>query len=390
MFRFDPSQATFTEDPYPVYKVLRDEHPAFFDESTRCWLVTRYEDVGRVLSDPATFSSARGNTIIDSPLRVGKTLGSMDPPRHDELRRVIMRGVTTSRIEAMLPPLRAHIRAVLARLQAVRRCDVAADIGRPVLYGALGRLLGLDDEGAARAVSVSENLFNAGLGVTGAPLTPEGFRAVFNFLEEEATRRKNERGDDIISILIDAKEAGADLTDQEIVANMTTVLLAGNASICHYFTNLIYALWLHPDQRTALRSDLSKIDAAVDEGLRWDTSTQCFARQTTRDVEIAGTAIPSDSRLIVFYASANRDERAITDPEIFDIQRAKVRHFGFGSGRHFCMGAPTAREMLKVILEEMLPVIGDFELDIANSKRVPHIMARGFSRLPMSWQHHAA
>ena len=384
-FRFDPAHSSFVEDPYPVYKTLRDEHPAHFDEASGCWIVSRYQDVARILIDTKTYSSAKGNAIVDSPLRVGKTLGSMDPPRHDELRRVVMRGVTPQRIEAMLPTLRAHARHVLQNFAARRRCDVVADIGRPVLYGALGRMLGLDEEGADQAVDLAKGLFNAGLGPFGSPLTPEGFRAVFDFLNAQAIKRRSDRGDDVISLLISAKEAGAALADAEIVANMTTVLLAGNASIGHYFTNLIYALWLNPDQRKLIRTDPSKIEDAIEEGVRWDTSTQCFARQTTTTVEVSGVTIPADSRLIVLYASANRDERAIPDPDRFSVGRPKVRHFGFGSGPHICLGAQTARAMLRVILEEILPVLGDYDLDIAAAKRVPHVMVRGFSRLPMKW-----
>ncbi|MBV9632418.1 MAG: cytochrome P450, partial [Xanthobacteraceae bacterium] len=105
-FHFNPSDPAFIEDPYPSYKVLRDQYPAYRDDASGCWIISRYHDVARILIDTNTFSSAKGNTIIDSPLRVGKTLGSIDPPRHDELRRVIMRGVTPQRIEAMLPALR--------------------------------------------------------------------------------------------------------------------------------------------------------------------------------------------------------------------------------------------------------------------------------------------
>jgi cytochrome P450 len=385
-FQFDPSLPSFIEDPYPVYKTLRDEWPAYHDETLGLWLVSRYEDVGRILNDAQTYSSAKGNAIVDSPLRVGKTLGSMDPPRHDELRRVIMRGVTPSRIEAMLPPLRAHLHQVLGELKSRRECDVVADIGRPVLYGALGRMLGLDDESANKAVELSKGIFNAGLGPVGSPLTPDGFRAVFDFLGEQLAKRQSDRSDDVISVMIDAQEAGAPLSNEEIIANMTTVLLAGNASIGHYFPNLIYALWRNPDQRRLVISDPSKIADAIEEGVRWDTSTQCFARQTTVDVEIAGITIPADSRLVVLYASANRDERAIPEPDRFDVTRAKVRHFGFGTGRHFCLGAQAARQMLRVILEDLLPAIADYDLDIEKSKRVPHAMVRGFSKLPMRWE----
>src|SRR5262245_57620569 len=204
-FRFDPSHSSFIEDPYPTYRTLRDEAPPHFDEASGYWLISRYQDVARIVADAASFSSAKGNAIVDSPLRVGKTLGSMDPPRHDELRRVILRGVTPARIEAMLPPLRAHVRRVLRELDGRRACDLVGDIGRPVLYGALGRILGLDEDGAARAAALSKSLFHAGLGPTGAPLTPEGFRAVFDFLGEEVRTRKSARGDDMISVLLDAK-----------------------------------------------------------------------------------------------------------------------------------------------------------------------------------------
>jgi cytochrome P450 len=384
-FHFNPSDPAFIEDPYPTYKVLRDEYPAYQDDASGCWVISRYQDVAHILIDTKTFSSAKGNTIIDSPLRVGKTLGSIDPPRHDELRRVIMRGVTPQRIEAMLPALRAHARRVIDALGSRRNADVVADIGRPILYGALGRMLGLDDEAAEEAVDLARDLFNAGLGPYGSPLTPQGFRAVFDFLGIQVEKRQSNRGDDLISLLLSAREAGAPLNDQEIVANMTVVLLAGNASIGHYFTNLIYALWCNPDQRKRLRLDPSRLEDAIEEGVRWDTSTQCFARQTTADIEISDTKIPADSRLIVLYASANRDERVIPEPDRFDVERKRVRHFGFGSGPHICLGAQTARQMLRVMLEELLPSINDYELDLGAAKRVPHLMARGFSRLPISW-----
>ncbi len=260
-----------------------------------------------------------------------------------------------------------------------------SDIGRPVLYGAMRRMLGLDEDAAMRGVTLCEILFNAGTGPTGSPLTPEEFRAVFVFLEEQVEKRKADRGDDMISVLLNAKDDGANLSDQEIVANMTTVLLAGNASIGHFFTNLMYAFWRHPDEWQRVRADPSKIDGAIEEGLRWDTSTQCFARQTTADVEISGTKISADSRLIVFYGSANRDERVIPNRDQFDVDRGRVLHVGFGGGRHFCFGAATTKQMLRVIVEDLMAVAEHYELDMVKATRIPHVMARGFSKLPMSW-----
>src|SRR5260221_122866 len=281
-FRFDPHDPAFVRDPYPTYKEMRDGHPVYRMEETGFWLITRFDDVSRALADPATFSSSRGNSTVDTPVRVGKTLGTIDPPRHDDLRK-----------------------------------------------------------------------------------------------------RQNSRGDDLFSVLIAAREQGANLSEEEIVANMMTVLLAGGASINHFFSNLMYALWLHPESRKAVREDLGLIDAAVEEGVRWDTSTQCFARHLTAEVTVAGVALPAQSRAILFYGSANRDERAIADANRFDIRRPRVRHFGWGSGPHFCFGAPTAKAMLRTILQEALPALGDYELDMDKAVRVNHTMVRGFKTLPV-------
>lgn len=370
-------------DPYPTYREMRDRHPAYRMVETGFWLVTRFEDISRALGDPATFSSSRGNSTVDTPVRVGKTLGTIDPPRHDELRRIVLRGFTPARIEAVQPGVREHTRRQVAEFVRRGGGDLVADLGRPVLYGALGRMLGFDDEAAHRGTELMTGLFHPTEGPMGSPLPGTMAPDIRAFLDAELRKRKDSRGDDLFSVLIAAREQGANLSEEEIVANMMTVLLAGGASINHFFSNLMYALWLHPEQRKAVRDDGRLIDAAVEEGVRWDTSTQCFARHLTAEVIVAGTAIPAQSRLILFYGSANRDERALADADRFDIHRPRVRHFGWGSGPHFCFGAPTAKAMLRTILQEALPALADYELAMDNAVRVHHTMVRGFKTLPV-------
>ena len=384
-FHFNPDDPAFIEDPYPTYKILRDNHPVYLHEPTGFYVITRNEDVARILGDYTTFSSSRGNAIIDSPLRVGRTLGSTDPPRHDELRRIVMRGVTPARIEAMLPAIEVHVKRLLAELSDRRECDFMADISRPVLYGALGRMLGLDGAAADRAAELSRDIFHTTTGAMGPSSGPGLMEGVFEVLGQQLERRRKDRSDDLFSMLLEAQENGASMSDGEILGNMSTVLLAGNASIGHFFSNLIYALWLNPDERAKLLANPEKIEAAIQEGVRYDTSTQSFGRQTTKEVRLHDTLLPADSRLVVCYGSANRDERVIPDPDRFDIDRPKTRHFGFGSGPHICLGAQTTRAMLKTILTPLLPALGNYELDIAGSSRVAHMMARGFYKLPIRW-----
>lgn len=387
-FRLDPNDPAFADDPYPTYKILRDRFPVYRHEESGFYVVTRYEDVAGVLQNFAAFSSSLGNALVDSPLRVGKTLGSMDPPRHDELRRMVMKGFTPARIQLMLPEIQDHVKRVLASVRDRDACEFMADISRPILYGALGRMLGLEGAAADKAAEQSREIFHAlPAGAMGPVSGPDLMKNVFDLLGEQLERRRSDRGDDLFSMLIEAQEKGSGMTDAEILGNMSTVLLAGNASVGHYLSNFMFAMWRNPDQRRKLNADPSKLESAIEEGVRWDTSTQSFGRQTTQDVEIAGTVIPANSRLVVCYAAANRDERAIPDPDRLDIDRPRVRHFGFGFGPHICLGAPTARSMLKTVLKELLPALGEYELDLARSERVKHMMARGFYKLPIRWKH---
>lgn len=384
-FKLDLDDPAFMADPYPFYRRLRDEAPAYQDPDSGLWFITRYADVERATSDYQSFSSSRGNVIVDSPTRVGKTLGSMDPPRHDELRRVIQRSLSVARIEPLLPFIREETRTRLEALSGNKNCDLIQDIAQPILFGALGRLLGLDQDAAAHGGDLIKGLFHQNDGPLGSILQPEEFQAIAAFLAEQLAKRTIQPGDDLFSVLLAAKEEGAPLDDQEIVANLSTVLMAGSASIGHFFPNLIHALWLHPDQRQRVIDDPSRIPAAIDEAVRWDTSTQCFARHIAQDVIVSGTTIPAGARALIFYASANRDERIIPEPDRFDVDRKRMRHFGFGMGPHVCAGSNVARAMLRALLEELLPVLGNYELEVAQAHRVEHIMVRGFMTLPMRW-----
>ncbi len=380
---FEPNSDAFRDDPYATYRRLRDEAPVYHDEQSGLWLLTRYHDIERALADYATFSSSRGNAIVDSPQRVGKTLGSMDPPRHDELRRVIQRALAPSRVQAMLGVVKELSRRRMGELQERKSIDFVEDFARPLIFSALGIMLGLDETTAVEAEHLARNLFEGHGGPMGNALPAEDFVEIWKFLGGELAKRTASPAEDLFSVLLAAKAEGANLSDEEILGNMSTVLLAGNASLGHFFPNIIHALWQHPDQRRAVMQDPELLPAMIEETVRWDTSTQSFARQVMNDVEIDGLTIPAGSRVVLFYGSANRDERVVESPDTFDIGRKRIRHFGFGLGPHICAGSTMARMVCRTILEDLLPFLGDYELDIANSRRAHHVMVRGFKSLPL-------
>jgi cytochrome P450 len=387
-FRFDPSSPEYLDDPYPTYKVLRDHHPAYHLAEHGLWLITRQADVQAALTNPAVWSSSRGNVPVDAAVRVGRTLGTLDPPRHDELRAVINKGVTPGRVRALLPEAREHARERAAAFARDRGGDVIGEFGRPILNRTLARLVGLDAQSAERGAQLVEAALDTTGAVIGSVGTPETSARIFNFLFEQVIQREDSvsataSADDFLTVLIAARKRGAPLSNEEIAANMMTVLMAGSASVVHFFGNLMRALWLHPDQKKVVCADKGLIDAAIEEAVRWDTSTPCFARQVMSDVEVAGVRIPQGSRALVFLASANRDERAFDNPDTFDIYRKRARHLGFGAGPHQCLGSYTAWQVCRVLLEELLPRIGDFQIEARKAVRTRFIMFRGFKSLPI-------
>jgi cytochrome P450 len=387
-FVFDPGSADYLDDPYPTYRVLRDHHPAYFLSEHRLWLITRHADVQAALTNPAVWSSSRGNVVIDAAVRVGRTLGTLDPPRHDELRAVVNKGVSPARVRALLAETRAQARERAASIADRRGGDIVGDFGRPILNRTLARLIGLDAEDAKRGAQLVETALDTSAAVIGTIGTPETSARIFEFLLGQVTSREDSisadsNADDFLTVLISAKKRGAPLSNEEIAANMMTVLMAGSASVVHFFGNLMRALWLHPEQKRAVCADKGLIDSAIEEAVRWDTSTPAFARHLLSDVEVAGVQIPQGSRAMVFLASANHDERAFEDPGTFNIYRKRTRHLGFGAGPHQCLGSYTAWQVCRALLEELLPVIGDFEIDMQNSVRTKFIMFRGFQVLPI-------
>lgn len=375
----------FYADPYPVYRQLRDEAPVFHDTASDLWFISRHEDIARAVLTPDLYSSSGGNALRDDASRVGRTLGSMDPPRHDELRAIMVRGFTPARINLVIPGMRQAVRDRLAAFADARECDLVGDVTRPVFLETLGLMLGLDAEAARRAAAMQRALFHHSDGPLGAALSPADFAAVMALLGEQLERRRREPEDDLFSVFLAAQQAGSPISDGEIVANMSTVLLAGAASIGHFAPNLFHALWANPEARARVRGSPALLDQAIEEAVRWDPSTQAFARIAVEDLQVARVRIPKGARMALLYASANRDERAIERPDDFDIEREKTRHFGFGGGPHHCLGASTARQFCRAMLSEALPLLGDFEIDLARAERVRHMMVRGFSKLPIRW-----
>ena len=380
---FDPYAYETHEDPYPTYRALRDEAPAYVDEARGFWALSRHEDVRAAIDDWHTFSSTGGITLERDAGSVQPMLIEMDPPRHTELRALVSRSFTPRRVAEMEEPTRALARSLLT--DAGSSFDAIGDFAGKLPMAVISTMLGIPpaDQDAVREWSDamlhreegSDDLTAEGL---------EGAARLYGYLHELVEDRRRSPTGDMASALVAASDDARSLDHSEVMGFLFLLVIAGNETTTKLIGNALYWLWRFPDQRAPLLADPSLVPGAVEEVLRYDTSTQGLARLLTRDVELHGVTLPAGMKGLLLFGSANRDERRWARADELDIARNPAGHLAFGHGIHHCLGAALARLETRVALEELLPHLGAYEVDEARSTRVHSGNVRGFARLPVA------
>ena len=360
-FRFDPYDPAIDANPFPAYKVLRDEHPCFWSEEAGMWVLSRYDDILAALTNWRTYSSSKGNLIDEFPGRAGSTLGSSDPPRHDRLRALIQSAMTKRALDHILEPARASCAAHLAEIADKEVFDFVNDFGSKVTVDLLFYLFALPRDQA------EEVRDNAVLMVQTDAKTRQktekhltAFHWMANYAENLVQERKKNPGDDLLSNFITAEIDGEKLLDKEVQLTVTTLIMAGIESLSGFMGMFALNLADHPEARRALVADPSLIPDAMEESLRFNTSAQRFKRTVMVDTELHGQTMKAGDPVMLAYGSANRDERMFPDPDTYDITRRPKRHVGFGGGVHSCLGAMLARVACQVVFEEFLKAVPEF------------------------------
>jgi len=372
MFRFDPYSPANDADPFPAYKILRDEHPAFWCEEAGMWVYSRYADIVTALNDWQTYSSAKGNLVDELPNRAGNTLGTTDPPRHDRLRALIQKAVTKRALDYLEDPIRAVCRKHLEALKGRKTFDFVNDFSSKVTVDLLFHLFAMptDKQDIVRDKAV--------LMVQTDPVTrkkgPEHLAAyewMANFAADLVAERKMNPGDDLLSNFITAEIDGEKLQDKEVQLTVTTLIMAGIESLSGFMSVMGLNLADHPEARRAVVADPSLIPDAMEESLRFNTSAQRFRRCLTRDVEIHGKVMKAGDFVMLAYGAGNRDERQFPNPDVYDITRKPRGHLGFGGGVHACLGTAIARMACKIAFEEFLRSFPEFTRAQENLPWVP-------------------
>lgn len=364
--------------PHATFRRLRDEDPVHFTEERDgrgFWSVTRYDDVLYVSRHTELFSSANGIRLEDmdaEETEARRTLMEMDPPQHTRYRRLVSRPFSPRAVAEYETAVRELARDVLDEVRGQPRIEFVSRVARQLPMKMLGRLLGLPDEDLDWLVRKGDAL----IGNTDADFTEfvvdqvdtSAYRLLpfrspvavelFEYAEHALSDRRANPKDDVLTALVQPAKDGEFLNDEELKNFFTLMVAAGNDTTRYSMTAGMKALAERPGLIASLREDPSSIRVVVDEMLRWSSTTMHFRRTATQDTELGGVSIKAGDKVVVWYVSADFDERQFANPFHFDPARTPNEHVAFGlHSPHLCLGAHLARLEMRVLFEELLPLV---------------------------------
>lgn len=398
---FNPLDPGFRSDPYPTYKRLRAEHPAYPLPGGR-WVISRHADCVSLLRDPRASSDARNSSAYQRALADGRVdmeddmLGKtppflvLDPPDHTRLRGLVSKAFTPKRVEEHRPRIQRLVDDLIDPIAHRGSFDVIEDFAYPLPVTVICELLGVPAEDhetvkgwsreLARGLDPPETLTREDIARRRA--AGNAFAEYFRAL---AAQRRKWPKDDLVSALIEAEQAGDKLTADELVSTCIFLLATGQETTVNLIGNGVLALLRHPEQLTLLAERPSLAPSAVEEVLRYDAPVQFAFRTAIADIDVAGETISKGDQIIVLLGSANRDPAQFSKPDRFDITRADSRHLAFGFGAHFCLGAPLARAEAQIAFAALIRRFPTLELRTDTPQYRPHIVNRGLQSLPVGF-----
>lgn len=386
--RYTPCSGPTWRDPFPMYAALRDRDPVHHVEKGDYWVLSRFADVFAAARDPATFSSAQGLTFTYGErdaigLAEAAPLVMLDPPEHTAFRRLVGRGFTPRAVAIIEPEVRAFAAERIERLCDLGEADVVAELFAPLPSMVVAHYLGVPAADRTLFAGWTEAIVAAN--ALGDPLVAaDAVGGLFDYFSRLVERRRAQPGDDTISDLVAAADADA-VPVLQVLGFAFTMVAGGNDTTTGLLGGTAELLTARHDQRRLLLDRPSLVADAVDELLRLTSPVQGLARTAVTDVTIGGTAIPAGRRVMLLYASANRDPREFgPDAAELDVTRRPRQILSFGSGAHHCLGAAAARLQGRVVLEELLARCPDFHVDAARGEFAPGSFVRRYRTLPFT------
>jgi cytochrome P450 len=394
-----------------IFAKLRDERPVSFHEEplylpadggeplmpqgAGFWAVTRYDDVMAVSRDPDTFHSAPNTTISDIPPEIAEWLGSMinmDAPKHTKLRLIVNRGFTPRQVAKIEDSVREQAREIVERVAPLGACDFVSEIAAALPLQIICEMLGIPRTETKRIFELTNTILGVGdpeYASSLEELMAAGME-LFQYGIALGQARLDEPRDDITTALMQAEvedENGKHrLTTGELGSFFLLLVAAGNETTRNAISHGMLALTQHPEQREIWMANFDEVaPTAVEEIVRWASPVIHFRRTATRDTVIGDQAIKAGDKAVMFYNSANRDERKFDNPFTFDVRRTPNEHTGFGAGGpHFCLGANLARREIKFMFEELFRALPNIRIS-GEPDMLQSAFIHGIKRMPCTW-----
>jgi cytochrome P450 len=370
--------------------MLRVAAPVLYWDVWGIWFLSRYDDCNALLRDSRLGHGGAGFEPPEQQRALVEMQGHWmlikNPPDHTRLRGLVHKAFTPRIVEQMRSRIQAITDGLLDRVQAAGQADLIADLAYPLPVTVIAELLGIPPEDHEQFHDWSDALAHS------LDLTDEqeiydrasrAAVALTEYLRKVTAARRRQPQEDLLSALIAAEEGGGRLTEDELYATVALLLLAGHETTINLIGNGVLALLRNPDQLSRLRENPALLRPAIEELLRYDGPVQMTSRMALDDLEIRGQTIRAGQQVAFLLGAANHDPERFTAPQMLDISREPNQHLAFGSGIHYCLGAPLARLEGQIAIGALLRRMPELALATEAPEYRDNFVLRGLRSLPV-------
>lgn len=387
-------------NPYALYEQLRDTDPVYWDERANSWVLTRYSEVSAALRD-ARFSAAgfmsdpswipeEMRPMVEPPMRaLSRQMLVMDPPDHTRLRGLVAKAFTPRVVDNLRPAIQQIAGELLDKVEANGQMELIREYAFPLPAIVIATMLGVPPEDRDQLNAWSENfgslLEGGNITMEDAFLAIHGVSEFMGYFRQIVHDRRSAPKDDLLQAMINAREQGDALSEEELLGNCVLIMAAGHGTTMHLIGNGTLALLRNPQQLERLQQQPELMPSAVAELLRFDSPVQMTSRRAKEAMQIGDKHISEGQEVIMCMGAANHDPTQFPEPDQLHLDRAENRHLSFGLGIHFCLGAPLARLESEIAFSALLRRFPSLRLQTEEVEWQSGIVFRGLKQLPVAF-----
>ncbi len=390
------------QDPYPTYARLHEEGPIHYVEVAgkwAVWSIFSHAECASIAKDARLSAKRAQQMLLPLPLSrqaefselarmLSLWLIFMDPPEHTRLRKLLNKGFSAAAVEALRPQVQIIVDQMLSPLKQGSEVDLMHEIANPMPIQIILEMLGIPQDLRDTFVEWSRAIAafrgNPNRTVDEARAAQDALVQLTEFFRKTVEERRRNKGNDLISLLIDIEEEGEVLTEEELYAQCIALLFAGHETTRNLIGNGMYTLLKNPEQTTELRAKPEIIRSAVEELLRYESPVQFTARVLKEDMEICGQEIRKGWTVQCMLGAANRDPKQFKEPDQLDLKRLNNQHLAFGAGVHACIGAQLARLEGQVAILNLVQRFPNMKLNGPRPEWAPTFGLRGLNSLSVT------